>query len=208
MSRHPAVEALLRIVPADHGADEQLDWSTVEGTLGAKLPSDYKSFMATYGGGDIGELVVLLPLPVDYPQWDPGSISEHSETLRGIWDDEGGVPGVSLGADAVLAWGTGCNANEMGWLMAGADPDHWPVVVWRRHGQPRWAMFDCGMVEFVRRMMLAEFDECPLSDKSLWGRVEPFVNWREQQHRYLAGLDPMTGEPDPVIQGFLEWPKP
>jgi len=35
-----------------------------------------------------------------------------------------------------------------------------------------------------------------------------FKTFLEQQHRYLAGLDPMTGEPDPVIQGFLEWPKP
>jgi hypothetical protein len=35
---------------------------------------------------------------------------------------EGGVPGIELGADRVLPWPSGCNANELGWLMTGPDP--------------------------------------------------------------------------------------
>jgi hypothetical protein len=205
---HPAVQELLQIMPADHGADEQLDWPLVEEALGVRLPSDYMSFMAVYGGGGIGDggLGVLTPLSVDYPQWDPESIQSLTPTLRYIWDVKDGVPGVSLGPDAVLAWGFGANANDLGWLMAGPDPDNWPVVAARRHGSPYLAMFDCGMVDFIRRLMLAEFDECPLSDASLWGRPSPFVHWREQQRRWLAGLNPATGEPDPVIQDLLTWP--
>jgi hypothetical protein len=197
-------------MPADHGVDEQLDWPTVEETLGVRLPSDYKSFMATYGGGDIGDegMTILLPLPVDYLQWDPGNISDYTPDLRYISEIGGGVPGVSLGSDAVLAWGIHTYANDLGWLMSGLDPDAWPVVAYRRHGNPYWAMFDCGMVEFIRRLMSAEFDECPLSDLSLWGRPGPFVHWREQQHRWQKGLNPATGEPDPIIQDFLRWPKP
>jgi hypothetical protein len=34
-----------------------------------------------------------------------------------------------------------------------------------------WALFNCGMTEFRRRLMTAEFDACPLSDLSLWGQV-------------------------------------
>ncbi|KAF5995920.1 hypothetical protein BOG92_033020 [Streptomyces sp. WAC00263] len=34
------------------------------------------------------------------------------------------------------------------------------------------------------------------------------VHWREAQRRRLAGLNPETGEPDPVVQDFLRWPAP
>jgi hypothetical protein len=210
MPVHSSVRELLQIMPADHGADEQLDWAMVEESLGVRLPSDYKSFMAVYGAGSIGDdgLGVLAPLPVDYPQWDPESIQDYTPTMRDIWEFEGGVPGVSLGSEAVLAWGVGANANDLGWLMSDPDPDNWPVIAARRHGTPYWAMFDCGMVDFIRRLMLGEFDECPLSDASLWRRPSPFVHWREEQRRWLAGLNPATGEPDPIIQDFLKWPKP
>jgi hypothetical protein len=202
VTTHPAVQALLEIMPADHGADEELDWAVVEETLGVGLPGDYKSFMAVYGGGSIGDdgMGVHVPLPVEAPQWDPGSIQSLTQNLRDMWDREGGVSGVSLGSDAVLSWGSGCNADELGWLMSDPDPDKWPVIVARRHGRPSWAMFECGMVDFIRRLMLADFDECPLSDLSLWGRTESFVHWREEQRRSLAGLDPATGEPDPAVR--------
>jgi hypothetical protein len=191
----PRVDTLIRIMPAQHGADEEVDWGAVEVQLGTRLPADYRAFMAAYGGGGIDNLVVLVPLPVDYPQWDPGNIVDTTPRLRELWEMDAGVPGTVFGADAVLAWGTGCNANELGWLMTSSDPDQWPVVVWRRHENPRWALFECGMAEFLRRLMLAEFDECPLSDLSLWGRVAPFVHWREQQRRFLAGLGRSAHQP-------------
>ena len=84
-------------------------------------------------------------------------------------------------------------------------------MAWRRqisYGDTRWKLFDCGMVDFLVKMMRAEFDECPLGDASLWGKTAPFVHWREQQRRRLAGLNPETGEPDPIVQDFLQWPAP
>jgi hypothetical protein len=203
----PHVDALIRIMPPEHGADEQVDWEAVEARLGTRLPADYRAFMAVYGGGRIGGLVSIeLPLaPDDFPQWE-GTIAQETKNLRYHWEQDGGIPGVELGADAVLAWGVGCpNSDLLGWLMTSSDPDQWPVVVRRRHvswGEPSFALFECGMATFLTRMMLAEFDECPLSDVSLWGNVEPFVHWREQDRRFKAGLDPITGEPDPYAGMF------
>jgi hypothetical protein len=205
MTIHPDVEALLRIVPAEHRGEERIDWTAAEAALGTKLPSDYISLLDTYGVGDIEELVILPPLPVDVPNLHDCHIGSMSTGLRQLWEEEGGVPGVSAGAEAVLPWGSGCNANEMAWLMTDADPDRWPVVAWRRqiaYGDSRWAIFDCGMVKFLTRMMLAEFDECPLGDASLWGRPAAFVSWREQRRRLVAGLDPLTGEPDPYAEMY------
>ncbi|RSN55499.1 hypothetical protein DMH01_32665 [Amycolatopsis sp. WAC 04182] len=181
-------------MPDDHGADERVDWAAVEARLGTSLPGDYQAFMAVYGGGAVDNLVVLPPLPTG-SGWS-GSISEHTRQLRDLWEIDGGGSGVPL------PWGTGCNGNELGWLMTDPDPDRWPVVVWRRHESPRWALFECGMAEFIRRLMTADFDECPLSDLSLWGRVSSFVHYQEQQRRFQAGLDPMTGEPDPYAGMF------
>ena len=206
------VDALVRIMPPAHGAGEEVDWDTAEAQIGTRLPADYRAFMAVYGGGNIGgQLSILLPLPVD-SVWSGGTIAGETPNLRHYWEEEGGLAGTELGADAVMAWGVGSsNPDLLGWLKTGPDPDRWPVVVWRRHvswGEPSLALFDCGMAEFVRRLLLAEFDRCPLSDLSLWGRIEPFVHWREQDRRFLAGLDPITGEPDPTADMFKGWDRP
>ncbi|MEE1753269.1 hypothetical protein [Streptomyces sp. SP18CS02] len=211
MSDQSSLQTLLSLVPPDHGADERVDWPTAEDTLGCRLPGDYKAFMAVYGAGAIGELGVLGPLPVDYPQWDPGSILKSAPAFRDLWTREGGLPGIAADGGPVLPWGSGCNANELGWLTLDPDPDRWPVVVWRRqisYGESSWALFDCGMVDFLARMMRAEFDECPLGDASLWGATAPFVHWREEQRRWQAGLDPETGLPDPLLRELLRRPAP
>ncbi|GAA4761343.1 hypothetical protein GCM10023329_03300 [Streptomyces sanyensis] len=211
MPAQNSLQALLSLVPPQHGADEHVDWLAAEQVLGTRLPSDYRAFMSVYGAGDIGELGILGPVPVDYLQWDPGSMLDSKSTFQDLWDREGGVPGITAASSAVLPWGSGCNANELGWLMLDPDPNKWPVVAWRRQircGSSRWALFDCGMVDFLVKMMRAEFDVCPLGDASLWGTTAPFVHWREQQRRWLVGLDPETGEPDPLVQDFLQWPAP
>ena len=203
---HPAVEALVRIMPPEHGADEGVDWDAVEAQFGTPLPADYRAFMAVYGGGSIGgQLSILPPLQPD-DGWDDMAIAGETASLRYYWEQDGGVPGAGLGADAVLAWGVGSSSPDLlGWLRTGPNPDEWPVVVWRRHvsyGEPAFVRFDSGMAEFLRRLLVAELDECPLSDVSLWGRPERFVHWREQQRRFRAGLDPITGEPDPYAGMF------
>lgn len=211
MSAERLLAPLLSLVPSVHGADEEVDWRAVHEALGVRLPSDYTAFMSVYGAGGLGDLDILGPLPVKGLQWDPGNILEIAPEFRDLWNSEGGVPGIVADGGSVLPWGSGCNANELGWLMLDPDPEKWPVVVWRRqisYGDSRWKLFDCGMVDFLVRMMCARFDECPLGDASLWGRTAPFVHWREKQRRWLAGLDPETGEPDPIIQDFLQWPAP
>ncbi|WP_405968522.1 hypothetical protein OG613_41535 [Streptomyces sp. NBC_00015] len=42
----------------------------------------------------------------------------------------------------------------------------------------------------------------PLGDHSLWGRVGIFGHHEEQERRFRAGLDPMTGEPNPYADTF------
>ena len=192
----PDVVELLALAPMEPGGTERIDWVAAEAGLGTRLPADYRSFLDAYGVGDILNMVVLPPMEIDVPG---PSIATETAEFRTLWNEDGGVPG------DVLPWGGGCNANLLGWLTTGPDPDAWPVVVWRRHmssDETHWKLFDCGMVRFIVRLMRAEFDRCPLGDASLWGQPAPFVSRREQRRRLVAGLDPMTGEPDPYAEMF------
>jgi hypothetical protein len=97
MGVHPDVEALLRLVPADHRGEERIDWASAEAALGTQLPSDYISLLDTYGVGDIGELVILPPIPTDVPTMESLHIGTTRDHLRQLWEEYGGVPGVYAG---------------------------------------------------------------------------------------------------------------
>lgn len=70
MGIHPDLAVLLDLVPADLAGGERIDWAAAEALLGTKLPSDYRALLDTYGVGDIGELVILPPLPSDVRGWE------------------------------------------------------------------------------------------------------------------------------------------
>ncbi|MFC7639101.1 MULTISPECIES: hypothetical protein [Streptomyces] len=50
------------------------------------------------------------------------------------------------------------------------------------------------MTEFLVRVLRADFDECPVSNATLWGEgTARLLNFREE--RFLdEGVDPWTGE--------------
>ncbi|WP_374985674.1 hypothetical protein [Streptomyces fradiae] len=59
-------------------------------------------------------------------------------------------------------------------------------------------LYDRGMVEFLTRLLHADFDACPMTDVSIWGDPAPlFLHPREEDRLREMGLDPWTGEPDP-----------
>lgn len=84
MAGRDDVGMLLSIMPNDHGTDELVDWAAVEAHLGTSLPSDYRTFMAVYGGGSIENLDILSPLATGNG-W-AGSISDLTVTLRHLWE--------------------------------------------------------------------------------------------------------------------------
>ncbi|MFD7455156.1 SMI1/KNR4 family protein, partial [Kitasatospora sp. NPDC059827] len=75
----------------------------------------------------------------------------------------------------------------------------WPVLVCGRHTRDDFTLFPCGMVEFLRKLLLDEFDPYPLSI-DLRDASPRYVHWFEQQRRSKAGLDRYSGEPRPANQ--------
>ncbi|MFD9725931.1 hypothetical protein ACFWXG_19235, partial [Streptomyces sp. NPDC059072] len=124
--------ALLSVMPAHDGADEQVDWDAMRRAWGVGFPSDYTAFMATYGAGGIdAAFSVLTPEATAQPPDGSGFGSMAGETtlMRHIWATEGGPDGVSASPDSVIAWGGSCGADTLGWITVDEDPDKWPVIV-------------------------------------------------------------------------------
>lgn len=194
----PRLAALARLMPPEHGADEQVDWAAAEARWGVRFPGDYRAFMGRYGGGSInGEAVVLLPLPEQGVRWPPGDLAEETDNVRLTRRKEGGRDALDVGPDDLLAWGVTAGPDILCWLTTDPDPDRWPVVVCGRHTSPTFTVHPYGMVEFLARLLGDEFEDPPVSLVFWDGAPARFVHWREEQRRYLAGLDPLTGEPDP-----------
>ncbi|MEV6977399.1 SMI1/KNR4 family protein [Kitasatospora sp. NPDC093806] len=188
------IAALTGVLPPDHGADERVDWTAAEARWGTRFPRDYTAFMSVYGGGSTGELVVLAPLPKEGVRWSPDAFAEETENVRYTWEMLGGQDGLDLDPAHLLAWGVTSGADILCWLTTDPDPDRWPVLVCGRHTREDFTLYPYGMADFLRGLLLDEFDPYPIS-VDLRGRAIRYVHTLEQQRRWDAGLDPHSGEP-------------
>ncbi|MEV0693638.1 hypothetical protein [Streptomyces sp. NPDC050388] len=96
MDLHSDVAVLLDLVPADFAGRERIDWGAAETELGIGLPSDYGALLDTYGVGDIGDLVILPPLPSD--------VRGRESAIRARWRGPGGVPPGGASDLKVVLW--------------------------------------------------------------------------------------------------------
>ncbi|MGW4408117.1 SMI1/KNR4 family protein [Nonomuraea sp. NPDC004702] len=186
------IAALTEILPADLGADEEIDWSAAEARWGTRFPRDYMAFMSVYGGGSFAEVGILMPLPKEYIQWDPGTFEEETENARDTWEMLGGQEGLDIDPNHILAWGITSGPDILCWLTTDPDPDRWPVLVCGRHTREGFTLFPCGMVEFLRMLLLDEHDPYPLSIE-VRNTSPRYVHWLEEQKRWKARSDPGYG---------------
>ncbi|MER6066866.1 SMI1/KNR4 family protein [Streptomyces sp. NPDC001792] len=195
MGGNPRIAALKQVVPTAHGVDERIDWSAVEEIWGTRFPADYVAFMEAYGAGQLsGEVGIVLPVPRPDAYSDGSGLRQETANARGTWEMLGGRAALDVDPDSILAWGVTSGADIYCWLTTGNDPDLWPVLVCGRHTNPHLQVHPFGMAEFLHRLLTdEEFQEETIS--VVLPREPSFINWREQQRRWEAGLDPSTGEP-------------
>lgn len=193
------VEALRRMMPPPVAPDLAVDWGRLHRSWGRKFPADYRQFVEVYGHGGVdGFLLIVRPEPRDAPRGvGTGGMAQETATAELLWTKVRKEAGLAGAAPRLVAWGVNSAADTLCWDAAGDDPATWPVLVCSR-GDMLWRRYDCGMVEFLLRVLRADFDTCPLSDLSIWG-VEnaTFLTPTEEERLREAGLDPWTGEPDP-----------
>ncbi|MEV1065862.1 SMI1/KNR4 family protein [Streptomyces sp. NPDC050263] len=200
------IDLLSRLMPPHPGAGDAVDWDSLERSWGTRFPGDYKEFIARYGAGAISDYLVLIPPESRAEEGaEPTFQGMEEETLNALELWRAKAPG-EADRDRVIAWGLDSSADILCWHVTGDDPDAWPVAVWNQD-DATWRDYPCGLVEFLCRVLGAEFDECPLGGLTLWGNASPrFLHHDEEQRLSASGLDPWTGEPDPFAGMFGQGP--
>ncbi|MEV7816113.1 SMI1/KNR4 family protein [Streptomyces flaveolus] len=186
MEDQTGIAALRQVLPPDLGADEHIDWQAAEARWGTRFPRDYMAFMSVYGVGSIGsqhsigEVGIDAPLPTESPLWPHGDLQEETENARATWEDLGGQEGLDIEPEHILAWGNTSGADILCWLTTDPDPDQWPVLIFDRQMllEP-FTIFRCGMVEFLRKLLLGELDSYGMEFRP----VPRFVHWRVAESR-------------------------
>jgi hypothetical protein len=180
-------------MPPHEGAGDSIDWREAESSYRTVFPRDYKEFVATYGRGEVDMfLTFLVPGKCEGPR-PSDSMAEETAEARRMWLRRPPAGYGTTDPALVVAWGVTSRADLLCWAPGGEQgPDEWPVAVWSR-GSLNWTVHDCGMLEYVVRLLRGELDSIPAEAD----RVHRFVHVREARRLLAAGINPDTGEPDP-----------
>lgn len=186
-------------------AGDEIVWKAAATDLGVvSFPADYRAFVAAFGAGSFEDsLFVSVPRPGESAA--PLTVGRlPDEVLRSdvldAWQRTEDGPRHRL--EDMLVWGETNGADALCWVTSDPDPDRWPVAVWARQSGG-WAVYECGMTEFIARVLEGDFDECPLSVTTLWRRGSArFLNFREEERFLDEGVDPWTGESTDPFAGL------
>ena len=186
--------ALLGLLVREEGSlGQPVDWDAAEALSGHGYPTDYRQFVELLGGGSLeGCLDVRLPL-AETDADDEKRICRIPQEIRATplansWSDPSAAAAHRI--EDMLIWGESSGADTLCWITNGTDPDVWPVAVYSR-GDLAWFVYDCGLAEFILRILQSEFDHCPLSDESLFGMESARFLTSEQEAKMMdQGINP------------------
>jgi hypothetical protein len=154
---HPdPMDSISRLMHILHPPDEPTrparadEWADLEADLGIAFPSDFKTYLARYGSGEINAfLLVSSPAFGNSLTRLQQIIGTRLEIRRAIRDSDWHVPPYPVFPEegGVLPWGITRNGDTCFWVTdPAASPNDWPVVVvesksqeWLDHGGPMTA---------------------------------------------------------------------
>ncbi|WP_377271652.1 SMI1/KNR4 family protein [Peterkaempfera sp. SMS 1(5)a] len=172
-------ELLTRMEPPASGGDT-VDWDEVRSTCGLVLPADYRDFVGCYGGGGMDDFLSVLTPPVEDSLY--GTLL-HGVPLMDEYAADCAAERPGAPAGGLLRWGSTSTADDVFWRCGSQDPEQWTTVVSRRqHGfrESPWLEFDCGMAEFLVRLVRGELPN--LFGQSGFPHPHPeYQGWREEE---------------------------
>jgi hypothetical protein len=186
---HPAIPALIELMPPPEDAGEQIDWRAVEDAWGTSFPDDYRDFMAVYGSGSINGYLFIGapydPAPEDHYTMSLTELSAVVPYANEFTDEQQSVYPEPNG---LISWMTNSQSDHAFWRVDGNNPGKWSTVVLSR-GSVSWLEFDLGMADFLLKLLTADFPKEPMGGSSA-GRVPKFLTWREVNRLRSLGQNP------------------
>ncbi|GAV38838.1 SMI1/KNR4 family protein [Streptomyces acidiscabies] len=120
------------------------DWARIEGTLGTRLPADFRLLAENYPSFGLGNFLhVPLPEPGREADW-LGGVDHELETVRDWWEDEMSIglrPHPAPGG--LLPWASSLSGDVFLWTTA----EPWLVTVASRNLE--WWHYSGGAVQFL-----------------------------------------------------------
>ncbi|WP_106969986.1 MULTISPECIES: SMI1/KNR4 family protein [Streptomyces] len=188
MDRVESLTDCISLIRGEGGDD--VDWVAVQEFYGVEFPADYKKFVSRFGGGTIdGRVGIMVPIAVDDEM--VRKVYRLPESIRVDPGMSGWVDARNLGLERdILVWGDTDSADLLGWVTNESDPDSWPIVVYSRVNAA-WSVYECFMSEFIFRLLVGDFGECPISDTSLMrSTTAEFLRDREEERLLDMGIYP------------------
>lgn len=179
-------ELFRQLVPPPAEGGRPVDWGRLGESWGKTFPRDYRRFIEEYEPGTIAKVLGILgPAPSDgLSGLGDDDVSSETENARSLWGDTCKSPELAGACPELIAWGVDNGGGVLCWDSSAENPDDWPVLVYHR-GDVVWRKYDCGMVEFILRILRADLDKNPLSVGELWGAGSAtFQSLREQLSMY------------------------
>jgi SUKH superfamily protein len=105
-----------------------LDWGPIENQLGFGLPSDYKSFIDTYGPGTFGDITITNPVSGRDDSLDRLIEKIHAEASANPRRQPEQDPPIHPEPEGMIPWGETDDGWACCWAPSTANPDDWGIV--------------------------------------------------------------------------------
>jgi hypothetical protein len=144
-------DELAALVAGPTRRPSEIDWAQAEERIGARLPSDYKWIVDSYGPGSFDGFL-WVPQPFSANQYLDlfQQCDVRLDALRTLTRSGEAVPyDLTPGREQLIPWAFTDNGDVCFWVTSGsADPDEWRVAV-NEGREPLWMTFDGSASEFL-----------------------------------------------------------
>ncbi|MFJ9693975.1 SMI1/KNR4 family protein [Kitasatospora sp. NPDC101183] len=170
---HPAITGVAAVLGQPGTAGDAVDWDELARTTGLRLPTDYREFIALYGGGELDEyLSINTPADglVDGLAFDP---TQAPDTPTGDSEEE-------LLDGRLLPVASTVHGDVVFWVCDELDPERWEMVVFKRqarYGEQRWTRYAMGFGELLLGTLTGTLAS-PFSARGLDESPHAYRHWR------------------------------
>lgn len=170
------VHSIIEVLGLTDAIESQLDWATIESSIGISLASDYKFLVEKLPPGRFQGFVGLLS-PASCGDSIDAYLNEIQNILNDMRDwreeepDRFPLP-IHPEPGGLLPWGRSHRGDPFFWLTDSKDPNSWPVVATEAEEYSFWIRPPLGICEFLTEVLNGRFDGSrygvDLSDNAPW----------------------------------------
>jgi hypothetical protein len=182
-----ALDELVELVRPPSHARQEIDWTTVETSVGTRLPDDYKGIIENYGPGTFGKFLHVYQPITPFLTIELAHQSRRSEEILGDLRAQG-TEVIPFAPGELMAMAGTDNGDTLYWIKRPLDePASWAITGNEARNHV-WPEFDGGIAAFLYAVMSREL-RFPIFPADFPGRRTPaFTTYGPPDKRGIAGL--------------------